>query len=314
MNFIIEVFTSKIILKTTIMINIIFKLIIILVLLISCCCFADPNLTEDHQVDSNVPIIIWYYGAEKSPQVLKMAVDSGIFTHIMLAGMHRFDVPDYTIDPNFRENILICKNAGVKIIWKRWLWPGYNFKKFKYESVFDSQYYIDEINFIKQEAMRIGADYTSFDSEVYGKNTLRSIPWRRGLTKHEYESISNAIKIATKTAGKVDFLLPAAMPYPRHTRFKRDFSKPFPNLGFLSIAEHTYFNNPSRIYCENNKYDIFGAWCVPDPNYNVISPRFSPEDIFIKYKYYWQDTKGLFFYSETKDQDLILKKIQQINN
>lgn len=294
-----------------------FLLCLLLVVVVSFC-VADPNVMDICKEDSNSPIIIWYYAGEKSPAVLKIALKSGLFTHVMLAGMHRYDVPDYTVDPNFRENVLICKNAGVKIIWKRWLWPGYKFKDFKYETIFDSQYYIDEINFIKQEAKRIGADYTAFDCEVYGKNILMSIPWKRSLTEDEDKKISEAVTLAIKSAGNVNFLLPAAMPYPRHTHFKRDFSHPFQNLGVLSIAEHTYFNNQSRIYCENNRYDIFGAWCEVETDKSIPAPKFTPEDILMHKEYWSFPKKGLFIYpGEGEDIKKVAKdflKISKKNN
>jgi hypothetical protein len=46
----------------------------------------------------------------------------------------------------------IYYEARVKVIRKRWLWLGYNFKKFKYESIFDKSYYIEQIQRIKEEA------------------------------------------------------------------------------------------------------------------------------------------------------------------
>lgn len=256
---------------------------------------AEPNKVEEkHSVE---PMIIWYQVATKDPAILRRVLSSGIFTHVMLGGMHAFDLPDYSSDKNFREQILACKEAGVKIIWRRWLWPGYNFRGFTIDSIYDPKYYIAQIQAIKKESGLIGADYTAFDAEPYGKTPVKKLR-KRNLTQAEYDLLEKAILEATEQAGKVDFVLPAHYPYPRHTSFTRDLYRPFDKFGKLTIAEHTYFDNASRLHCKDNEYDIFGAYCMIKalrPG-SPTAPYFTPRGI-LQRRDLWGNKKGLFIYT-----------------
>ena len=257
----------------------------------------DPNGSSP--ATASQPIIIWYYTLHhENPEILRTVLSNGIFTHVMLSGIHKDDIPDYSKRPiyKFQEALKICKEAGVKIIWKRWLWPGYNFSNFTEDSVFDPNYYAKQINQIRYETKKIGADYSALDCEPYGKSSLTPMR-KRTLRRSEFEKMTDAVNKAIETKGQVDFVLPAAFPYPRHARSFMHFYRPLEKLGKLTIAEHTYYNNPSRLNCENNVFDVFGAYCKKNPfrSESPTAPCFSPREI-LKRQDLWAHKKGLFIY------------------
>jgi hypothetical protein len=256
----------------------------------------DPNKTDLTTAIPAQPVIIWYYCADEDPGTLRIALSSGIFTHVMLSAMHRYDrdLKYYFDHTNFRELRTICYEAGVKVIWERWAWPGHRLKNFRWNDIFDPNYYVEEIWNIRKEAQQIGADFTCFDFEPYGKSPVE-IFRQRNMTEMEYLLLVQAVEAAVKQVGQVNYVMPAAFPYPRHTSFKRDMYRPLQKLGRFSIAAHTRYNSPSRLYCKDNIFDVFGAYCKVNPDYSVPAPCFTPREI-LERKDLWADKKGLFIY------------------
>lgn len=258
----------------------------------------DPNKTNSTVTVPAQPVIIWYHNVSKDPHILRVALSGGVFTHVMLSAVHYDDIPDYfsRSDCEFQELLKICKQANVKIIWNRWAWPGYNFKNFTWDDIFNPAYYVKEIRHIKKEAQQIGAHFTCLDFEPYGKSLVRPLR-RRNMTEKEYSQLIQAVEIAVKEAGQIDYIMPAAFPYPRHTRFERDMYRPVQKLGKFSIAEHTYYNHPGRLHCKDNIFDVFGAYCSKDPyrSESPNSPYFTPREI-LERQDLWAHKKGLFIY------------------
>lgn len=79
--------------------------------------------------------------------------------------------------------------------------------------------------------------------------------------------------------------------------FTHDMYRPVQKLGKFSIAEHTYYNNSSRLHCKDNIFDVFGAYCSKDPYRpeSPSSPRFTPREI-LERQDLWAYKKGLFIY------------------
>lgn len=255
-----------------------------------------PNKTNSTVTVPAQPVIIWYHTVDKDPEILRLALSGGVFTHVMLSTMHRYDRDlKYHFDHTcLRELRTICHEADVKVIWQRWAWPGYGLKNFRWNDIFDPNYYIEEIRNIRKEAQQIGAHFTCLDFEPYAKSLVRPLRGR-SMTEKEYSQLIQAVEIAVKQAGQIDYVMPAAFPYPRHTSFTRDMYRPVQKLGKFSIAEHTYYNNPSRLHCKDNIFDVFGAYCDVNPDYSVPSPRFTPREI-LKRQDLWANKKGLFIY------------------
>lgn len=259
----------------------------------------DPNKTNSTITVPAQPVIIWYHTVGKDPDTLRIALSSGVFTHVMLSAMHRYDRDlKYHFDHTcLRELRTICYEAGVKVIWERWAWPGYGLKYFRWNDIFDPNYYVEEIRNIRKEAQQIGAHFTCLDFEPYGKSPVEVLR-KRNMTEMEYSLLAQAVEIAVKQVGQIDYILPAASPYPRHTHFKRDMYRPVQKLGKFSIAEHTYYNHPGRLHCKDNIFDVFGAYCKVNPDYSVPAPCFTPREI-LERKDLWADKKGLFIYPGT---------------
>lgn len=282
----------------------VFAVVIVAIIFTGVLVFCDA---KSHQEDSKVavnksdtspstykPLIIWWGRLQDDPEILRLAISSGVFSHVMIRGLNEFDRPSYYADPRLKEAIELCKKRNVRIIWSRWLYPAHKLRGFTLKDAFDSQYYIERIRNIRAEGRRMGIDLVSFDAEPYVNCPLNVFPNRK-LPESQFNTLQNAIKIAIKTVGKVDFVLPAAMSQP-HCLYNAT-----QHLGKLIINEHTYFDVPERLnHAKQNEgevpYDIFGA-CVSITKENKGSakePYFTPKEI-LERQYLWAD-KGLFIY------------------
>jgi hypothetical protein len=239
------------------------------------------------------PMIIWWARLEDDHETLRLAISSGIFSHVMLRGLHRFDRPDYSTNSNLKKALNLCKKKGVKVIWTRWLYPGYEVNNFRFEDIFDAQYYVQQLREIRKEAKLMGIDLVAFDAEPYGNSPLKPLKLYppRKLSETEFNALNNAVKNAIKVEGQVDFILPAGTGLPRHlynaTR----------SLGKLVIAEHTYRDIPAKIKDKRRPYDIFGAYVSvtkKDPT-GQKTPVFTPKEI-LERQTLWAHKKGLFVY------------------
>lgn len=236
------------------------------------------------------PMIIWYQDPWRDPNIVEAVLSNGIFNHVMLVGLHKFDNPPYYKKPFVLETVRLCRQKGAKVIWTRWLYPGYRFERFKNEDAFDPMYYVSQIRELRKEAHQMGADYVAFDAEPNAKATMKALKYRK-LTDDEFERMSNAVKKAVAIEGQVDFILPAGKNYRNHmynaTRL----------LGKYVVAEYTYYDRPINPGYKKIPYDIFGAY-VSVTKQNKKHPHlpfFTPKEI-LERQDLWAHKKGLFVY------------------
>lgn len=238
----------------------------------------------------NRPIVIWYQDPWRDPNVVRLVLKNNIFSHVMLVGLHKFDSPNYYKKPFVKETIRLCKENGVRVIWTRWLYPGYRFEKFNNQDAFEAMYYVQQIRLLRQEARLLGVDLVAFDAEPNAYATMKSLK-RRKLPRDEFEKMRNAVKTAVAVEGQVDFILPAGKSYLQHMYNAARY------LGKHVIAEFTYYDRAGKIKNTKIPYDIFGAY-VSVRKQNKTHPQlpyFTPREILSRQDL-WADKKGLFIY------------------
>lgn len=259
----------------------------------------------------NRPIVIWYQDPWRDPNVVRLVLNNNIFSHVMLVGLHKFDSPNYYKKPFVKETIRLCKEKGVKVIWTRWLYPGYRFEKFKNQDAFEAMYYVQQIRLLRQEARLLGVDLVAFDAEPNANATMKSLK-RRKLPRDEFEKMRNAVKTAVAVEGQVDFILPAGQrTYLQHMYNAARY------LGKHVIAEFTYYDLPGKIKNTKIPYDIFGAYVsVTKENKNHPHlPYFTASEI-LERQDLWAHKRGLFIYPgyPRKDADAVALEFSKITS
>jgi hypothetical protein len=275
---------------------------IIMVTIVSPSSFCANNQGHTDTVDTKsipaevpeAPMIIWFQDIETGPEALELAMSGGIFSHVMLEGVNQLDRANYFTKRKFRQALeVLRKHKNVKVIWCRWLFPGHKLDKFKFEDIFDPQYYVRQIRQIKEEAKIIGADFVAFDSEPYANCPLQILPHRK-LLEPRFNILRDAIKTAVKTEGQVDYIMPAD--FQLKGRYRHLYSATFV-LGKTVIAEHTYRDVPRMREDKRRPYDIFGAYVSikkEDPQKTTM-PYFTPREI-LERQNLWAHKKGLFIF------------------
>jgi len=265
---------------------------------------GDPNYFLKDVKPSDVPlkpIIIWFHWVETDPEILRVALSSGIFSHVTLEGLHEWDRPNYPNNANVKKLVALCKKEGVKLIWTRWLWPGYKLRGFTFKDACDIKYYTQRIRNIKQEAKLIGADFVAFDAEPYARNPMK--PMKTGrlkLSEAEFDVLNNAVQRAIKIEGQVDFIYPAGR-IGKHHLYSATYA-----LGKTVIGTHANRDIPWRRRL-NRPYDIFGAYVnikKNDPNCpDGPGPYFTAREILERQEL-WVHKKGLWIYPGTAGRDI----------
>ena len=268
----------------------------------------DVNANEFCASEERVqPIIIWFHnGVTDSPKALKLAVSSGLVSHVMIKYMHRAD-RDWHRNKAVVEAIRIVKQSEAKLIWCRNTWPYYKVQDVRLEDFFDPNYYIKEIKSLRKEADEMGADSCALDLEVYAyapmKYYLKGRD-RKRLTRDQWKELKDTIAKTIKTVGKVDFILGAG---------SIDKTRPInilSGLGEMRITEWTYWSNEERLHWINYPYEIFGAYINTvreDKNHPKLWHYLVPE-IFEKSER-WSDKKGLFLYPKEKNALAVAKDL-----
>lgn len=252
---------------------------------------VEPN--EKSTISKPQPIIIWHFSSFwDSLSSLETALSSGLITHVSIGGpLHRKDDGDPKKMQKALKAIKRCKIAGAKTIWIRWLWPGYSIDRTREEYLFDPNFYIQEINAIRAEGEKIGADFVAFDTEAYGKSPLSAYHKGQQIFKtKDRKRLKYVVEAAINEAGKVDFILPAGwkgnrMPY-----------LILAQLGTNRISESTYYNH-ERIKNIKTPYEIFGAYVntTRENEHSKVLPYFLIHEIFDN-SHLWSDKKGLWLY------------------
>lgn len=245
------------------------------------------------------PMIILWSRFQEGPEVLRTFLSSGIFSHVMLANKHEFDNPMVNIlkDTSLEKALAYCREKDVKIVWVRWLYPGFQLRDLKLEDFFTADYYINRIRNIRREAKQIGADMVALDAEPYASSPLNPLKTqvRNKLSRKDFEKMHSAIKKAIAVEGKVEFVLPGGSRFGDHIY---DATRP---LGKLSIGEHTYYDESWRQKAKI-PYDIFGAY-VNTSKENRKKPKlkfFTPQEILERQEL-WAHKKGLFIYPGSRE-------------
>lgn len=247
-------------------------------------------------------VVIWHQPLYNDPEPFVTAASSGVFTHVIAQGLHEADGMR-TADLDHLETIRVAaKAANVRVIWTRWAWPGYQFAAMPDDAVFDPAYYERLIRSLKQEATEYGFDETCLNVEAYNHPFIKSLT-RRNLTDAEFALIEAAVQEAVARVGQVDYILPAPLPYPRHTGYAINLLTAVQGLACRSISEHTYYDSTSRNDCGNcRNYDVFGAFVKVDPvrPESPTAPYFAPLDLLQQYEK-WSHSDGLYVYPGNDD-------------
>jgi hypothetical protein len=253
---------------------------------------------------ANRPMIIWFHGSlANTTESLKIALSSGLITHVVVSCQHRYDT-DWKDQRCVREAIEIVKKADAKLIWCRNLWPYYAIDDTKYENLFDPLYYIREISHLQAEAKEMGADFVAFDAEPYGNSPLQ--PYlkqpNKWLSKREVERLKETIRKVVEKTGKVDFIWPAGW-----LNFDHAYVA-LAGLGENRVSECTFYDYAERLRALRQDYEIFGAYIntTKENKNNSKLPYFLPGEIFEKSEL-WSHKKGLFLYTDSSKSLAVAK-------
>ena len=199
--------------------------------------------------------IIWYHNIHYSDvSNLETILRSGIITHIMLASGHRFDY-NYRTSKEIKNIINTIRTNQVYIIWTKPLWPVDKIKDISGDMLYSSEFYLNEIKTIKLEAKEIGADYTCFDTEPYGRAPVKKYFKGSPQLKANNILLNDAINGATASCNCVDFILPAGSVHARSPY------QIIARLGRYKISEDTYYFYKEKKYERiKYEYDILGIY------------------------------------------------------
>ena len=242
----------------------------------------------------DAPAVIWGHDPRHDPAILHEILKPGMVTHVLLYGgdrvVHAFD------DPNVMETIAICRSAGLKVIWSRFLWNNWgNFQTL--DDTVDPPFYATAVEQVRTEADALGADFTAMDCEAYS-NALLDDYLANQIAPDEFEAMGAAIRQAA-ILGQVDYVFPSgAHGRPLHANHL------YGPLGRIRIAESTYWDVPNKNCRITYPYDVFGAFVrttTERPAYG-LAPYFLPYDI-LRRRYLWsrmdgapETVNGLFLY------------------
>jgi hypothetical protein len=225
-------------------------------------------------------IIIWWHNVPvQSLQTLEAALRSGVFTHVL---MEYLNPDDASLDSlrGAKESIKICAKYNAKPIWARTLWPTYNTKKIRSNSLSDPNYYKNFILTLRKEAKILGVDLIAVDSEPYG-----SLPFKLAtnspLSPQEFEKMYTAVQKAVGEVGPLDFVLPSGRSGGKHYY---DVAR---LLGKYKIAEDTYYDIV-RSKNASETFDVFGAYVslskknkkIPEAPYFTVLEVLSRKDLW----------------------------------
>ncbi len=302
---------SKVINRRLLFIFIMASGILLLILIYSCSSSTDDQVPISEIHDTNTPqpkeapIIIWFHnGATDTPEAVKVALSSGLITHVIIKYYHRADF-DWQKKPSVLEAIEIVKKSPAKLIWSRNLWPNWNQKDIRIEDFFEPNYYIREIQSVRSEAKQMGADFIALDIEAYADSIMkRYLRGRNKLTATQRDELRSVIEEVVQAVGQVEFLYPG-----EHIRAKQPWNI-LSRLGKNRIAESTYYSNEDRLKKVKSEYEIFGAYLNivrEHKKYSHLNYYLVPE-IFEK-SHRWSDKKGLFLYPKERLALIVAKEL-----
>lgn len=255
------------------------------------------------------PIVIWHFSGEnKSSRSLDDVLASGLVTHVMISYRSSQDGLWYS-QKAVREAIKKVKESDAKLIWSRSVWEWYIIDRAKYEDLYDPNHYIAVIKKVKAEANEMGADFTSLDVEPYGNSPMKIFfkgKDRIRLDQSKVEILINVVEEAVKSAGKVDFVLPAG---------SLDKNNPYNYLSLLGknrISEHTYYDYSSPVSNIKYEYEIAGMYVRlskenierPKIQFYIVPEVFERSDL-------WSDRKGVLIYTRSSESLIIARQLKE---
>ena len=263
---------------------------------------AEPNTVLPHtQTPMTPPMIIWYHStAGYSLESLQLALSSGLVSHVMLAGQHRLDAPLDQAD-DARTAIEWIHAAGKKVIWTRSLWPYGPTDSINPASLIDPNYYINEIEILRQEGDELGADDVALDTEPYAESIMRAPlksdePWDRPLQIH----LSHVIQQVIDQTGEVDFILPGGSLRDDHPY------NILARMGTHRISENTYYANDKLIRSIRYPYEIFGVYLKTErhlPDHPDLT-FYQVADVFDQSQR-WSTRKGVLLYTDKEQAEAV---------
>lgn len=256
---------------------------------------AEPNTILTHaQTPMTSPMIIWYHSTQGySLESLQLALSSGLVSHVMVSHQHRLDAPLDQTD-EVKAAIEWIHAAGKKVIWTRTLWPYHPTEIVQPATLFDPNYYINEIQILRQEAQALNADSIALDTEPYGQSVMRASlksdePWDTSLQVH----LSGVIQQVVHQADKVDFILPGGSLRDDHPY------NILARLGTYRISENTYYAHDKTIKAIRYPYEIFGVYLKTDrhdPKQTNLT-FYQVPDVFDQSQR-WSTRRGVLLYTD----------------
>lgn len=274
---------------------------------------TDANVNQNsigEDVSLKPPMIIWSHNLWRSSIAsLEHALSSDLIGYVAVYSRHR---SEFNVKKNRKVQsvIKIVKNSGARLIWCRSLWPYYANKNIKKSDFFFTEYYVQEIKALRQEANEIKADFIALDTEPYGTSPMKF--YAKGdyvLSSEDIRKLKLAVSQAVKQTGKVDFILPAGSLRRNHPY------QYLAELGRFRIAENTYYANDRTIKSIKYPYEIFGAFLNPERKRkeNPNSPYFLASDIF-EMSHLWSQKKGVLLNMKKEKAMMVAKDLVDYAN
>jgi len=158
---------------------------------------------------------------------------------------------------------------------------------------FRRDYYIQEIEALRAEALELGADYCALDNEPYADSIFKYyLSGSYYPTDAEHAQLDAAITAAAAAVGKVDFIYHAGA-------ITRDAFRIIAQLGRNRIVEQTYWYDPPRYSTITYPWDIFGVFLntTRTREEKPEAPYFLVSDALDDLAALWTGEKGVFLYT-----------------
>lgn len=262
----------------------------------------DPNVCQPGNRDnpSGIPdVTIWSFsGKRDEPESLATALRSKLISHVAFFVGNR--VTSSTLDkPPTQEAIRIAKEAGVELILVRFLWQTQPAPESELSILLNADYYVGQIELLRQEANQIGAKFVALDTETYGPTALTTYFRSRSFTKEDYDNLTATIDVVVRRIGKVDFLLPAGSSRKYHPYIA------IANLGKMRISEGTYYDREDAINAIKYPYEISGMYTnvTKENETHPWNRFFLPQEVFGNRASVWQRRQGLMIWPRETHAD-----------
>lgn len=244
--------------------------------------------------------IIWPYYQPRDPRAesLVWALRSGLITHVAIMAGNR-QTSDTLDHPDTRNAIALAQIKRVPLILVRFLWPTQPCKESEIETLYDVDFYVREIEQLREEARVRGIPFVGLDTEAYGPTQIHEYFRQPRFPLEVYVAVSDATREAARQIGEVDFVFPAGSSRASHPYMALAM------LGLQRISETTYYDRPVVI---DYPYEIAGMYIStsktreghPEASYYL------PIEVFGDKAHVWWNAGGLFLWHEHEDVGKLL--------